>query len=185
MSEPTPPPLPRSAAKPASLWRDSLEAHNDVENGVQGISGWLILFTVSLFISPFIAAYGVLTIGRILVNPAVWERLTSPDSPAYHPLWSPVLIFELVGNLVRVLFCLGLLILLFTRRRIFPPLAIVYLIALLGFAWVDHLLSQQIPAIRDRPASQGFANHLQTTLYVLIWAPYFWMSERVRNTFVR
>lgn len=64
-----------------------------------GIGGWLILVTLGLIISPIRAGHLLLTTYFSIFSNGAWETLTMPESEAYHALWAPLLIFEVVGNI--------------------------------------------------------------------------------------
>ena len=56
------------------------------------------------------------------------HSLTDPSGGAYHGLWAPLLIFELLVNLTLMSFPVFLIILFFQRRRTFPPLFVMFLL---------------------------------------------------------
>ena len=111
-----------------------------------------------------------------------WNAVAVPGSPTYHPLWAPLLIGEVVVNVLLLAGSLIGLWLYFGKRRAFPRVAIALLLAgvivpLLDLVLVHAITSTEIAAPSVREALQGgFA--------AIIWIPYFIESRRVRATFV-
>ena len=51
---------------------------------------------------------------------ATWITLTSANSDGYHPLWEPILLFELAENLRLLVFATMLVVLFYMKRRVAP-----------------------------------------------------------------
>jgi Protein of unknown function (DUF2569) len=154
-----------------------------MNDGPSGIGGWLILPTIGLFVFPL--RVGVVLAGDYwpLFERGVWSSLTTPGSALYHPLWAPLLLYEVFCNVVFIVFDGALLVLLFKRARRFPAAFIAF--ALLNFFFVvsDAVAGWQIPAVAAR-GPEGFAIEIGRSLAVVaIWVPYMLRSKRVRNTF--
>ena len=150
-----------------------------------GIGGWLILFAISRVAAVFTWGYALIATGQVLFNPRIWQVLTTPGTTAYHPLWSVAIIYEVAGNTLFFLLSLILLGLFFARWKIFRPLMVSCLVATALFLWGDYFISGQIPAVRLHGEDTILQGCIRTTLYALIWTPYFLVSERVRKTFVK
>jgi Protein of unknown function (DUF2569) len=153
------------------------------EKSYRGIGGWLIVPLIGLLVTPvriFVFVYKDL----LAIFPAgYWDILTNPGNELYHPLWAPLIIIELVGNFVFILFALALLVFCLNKSRLFPKLMIIFLIVNLLFVAGDAYFADLIPAIA---AQSNFAAAKDLTiagLGALIWVPYFWVSKRVRQTF--
>ena len=162
-----------------------MEAHEDLESGGLGIGGWLILFAVSRVIAVFLWGLALLATSTVLFNPRIWMALTTPGTPAYHPLWSVAIIYEVTGNTLFFLLSLLLLGLFFARRKIFRPVMVTYMVATVFFLWGDYFISGRIPAVRLHGSDIIMQGGIQTTISALIWVPYFLFSERVKKTFVK
>ena len=151
--------------------------------GPRGIGGWLILPLLGLIVSPiYIAA--TLVKDYLPIFERDWAIITDPSYELYHPLWAPLVIYELVGSCALGLFSLVALALMFRHDRRFPKLMIGLYLANVGFQTLDLLVAGQIPAIETNldPAAQR--DLLRSIIAALVWIPYFLRSERVRNTFV-
>jgi hypothetical protein len=149
-----------------------------------GLGGWLVLVGIGLFVAPISLAMFLLTTFTPSFQDGTWEALTSPDGWAYHPLWAPLLIFEMVGNGVFILLGLYLLVLYFGRRSRFPKLYIACVFANLVFIFVDAWLGSFV--LPDEPMFDvETAGEIGKSLIAAaIWVPYMRVSKRVRNTFV-
>ena len=139
-----------------------------------GLIGWLIGFALSLnndFLPIFREGY--------------WEILTTPGSEAYHHLWAPLITFEIVGNAVIMICAIILLFLFFAKSYRFPTLMIVFLASHLVFGVSDFFLADLIPAVA---AAGNAGSVIELSLIIIpamIWIPYFLVSKRVKNTFVK
>ena len=149
------------------------------------IGGWLILVGIGFILGSLRIL--LFTFKDILpaFAPQTWSVLTTPTSAVYNPLWAPLLIGELVGNLFFV--CLGivLVVLFFQKRRIFPKLAILYLLANLVFVVGDTLVAGLIPVVAQQDNTSSVKEIVRSVVGACIWVPYFIKSKRVKGTFTR
>lgn len=149
------------------------------------IGGWLILVGIGFIVGPLRIL--LFTFKDILpaFAPQTWSALTTPGTEAYHPLWAPVLIGELVGNLFFV--CLGiiLVVLFFQKRKIFPKIAIFYLLANLVFVVGDTIVAGMIPLVAQQDNSSSMKEIIRSVVGAAVWVPYFIRSKRVKGTFVK
>ena len=138
---------------------------------------------IGLFVFPLRVAVVLAADYWPLFERGVWASLTSPGAAFYHPLWAPVLLYEVFCNVAFVAFDLALLVLLFKRARRFPAAFIAFALLNLFFVVSDAALGWQIPAVAAR-GLEGFATEIGRSLAVVaIWVPYMLVSKRVRNTF--
>jgi hypothetical protein len=144
----------------------------------------LILIGIGLVLNPLRI---LISVGKDLLptlSRNTWLLLTTPGTQVYHPLWAPLLIFELVGNVVFVVFSIIAAVYFFRKRRLFPKMMIALLIANLAFVVVDYLLSNSIPFIRAQSDPESARDLSRAIIACLIWVPYFVVSKRVKATFV-
>lgn len=157
----------------------------DAQPGPSGLGGWLILVGFGLI-------WGRLRVLGSLVRDFVpifrdgtWEVLTTPGGEAYHPLWAPLLVGEVVGNLAFLAAGLALIVLFFLRSRRFPALfigtAVANLLYVLGDAWLGSIVLPDEPMFDADTAREVGSS----AVGVLVWVPYMLASKRVKNTFVR
>src|SRR5688572_750305 len=121
------------------------------QKDLEGIRGWLVVAVVGLLISPILIGLGLYQNHLLMFSDGTWQALTSPTSASYHPLWAPLLLFEIVGNLVVIALALATLYFLFNKSRRTPAIAISWLLAGLVFVVSDFFLAQLIPAIANQP----------------------------------
>ena len=105
-------------------------------------------------------------------------------SEAYHPLWQPLLIFELVFNILSLVFSILMVILFFQKRYTFPKIYIIYLFTTLAGLTIDYFVARAIPFIREQKTAKDSAEIIGYGISVVIWGLYFLKSQRVKNTFV-
>jgi hypothetical protein len=155
------------------------------ERSYKRIGGWLILLGIALVISP-------IKVGITLVKdlwPAIsndtWTVLTTPGSNAYHPLWAPLLIFEIVGNTGTIVLCLITLWFFFQKSRVTPQLIIAFLVINLILVAGDSFLSNMIPAVAQQSGPGSARELARSVIGAAIWIPYCLRSKRVKATFVR
>lgn len=165
---PEPPPAP-----PAAL----------ANSEPRGLGGWLVLVMIGLIVSPIRIGILIGTLVLSVFQNGTWEALTTPGSEHYHPLWAPLLIFELAINGILILAGVTLLALFFTKSRRFPRMFILYVAVTLIFQIADYVLAEQIPAVAAEGA-ESLVEIARTVITAIIWVPYMLVSKRVKNTFV-
>ena len=151
----------------------------------KGLGGWLILPLIGLIVSPIRMAISLNNDFLPIFQEGYWEVLTTPGSEAYHHLWGPLITFEIVGNLLFIVFALILIFLFFTKAPIFPSLFIIYIIANLLYVVGDFFFANLIPAVASESDPGSIKELFRTAVGAAIWIPYFKMSKRVKNTFVK
>lgn len=148
-----------------------------------GIGGWLILPMLGLIITPIRLAIVLLTIHVPIFTEGTWGALTTPGNPAYHQLWAPLLMYEVVGNVLFVAASIILLVMLFTKHHLFPKWMIIFYISNLAFVGIDFFAGDLIPVVAAATDMESVKELIRSVIGVAIWVPYFIKSRRVRNTF--
>jgi hypothetical protein len=149
-----------------------------------GIGGWLYLVALGLCLTPVRLVLETVRGLRVL-DPATWHAVTTPGRPAYHPLFGPLIVGEVAANGILLLWTFGLLYLFFTRRRIFPPVMVTFLIVRVLIQAADLLVALLIPVAAAAIGPSVYSALGGSLVLVLVWVPYFLRSRRVDNTFVR
>lgn len=149
-----------------------------------GIGGWLLLPLFGLITSPIRVSVTFVTDLVPALEPEAWSRLTAPGSEVYDPMWAPLLIFEIVANIVLITFPIVLLWLFFRKSYRLPGLFIAWLLLHVGVQTVDLALASQVSAASGA-ISAGFKELARAIIGAAIWIPYFLKSVRVRNTFTK
>jgi hypothetical protein len=149
-----------------------------------GIGGWLYLVAVGLCLAPIRIA-AELVRGLRPLDPATWHAVTTPGTRAYHPLFGPLIVGELVVNAALLIWAGALLYLFFAKRRAFPVVMITFMITRVVFQAADLGVALMIPATAARIGPAVYGTLAGGVLVTLIWVPYFIRSRRVESTFIR
>ncbi|MFO1449483.1 MAG: DUF3857 domain-containing protein [Opitutaceae bacterium] len=178
---PTPPAEPPPFPTPSA----TAYGRPGIDN-LEGLGGWLILVGFGLLISPLIIGSTFVTGHSAYFNHAVWQALTTPDSSSHVANFAFVAPFEMVLNLVLLLFNALQITLFFRRSHLFPRCMQVYLafqvVATFLILWSNSL----IKSAPDPTSTQEAYTQLMRSLFAAaIWIPYFQTSRRVKRTFVR
>ncbi|MCL2022224.1 MAG: DUF2569 domain-containing protein [Betaproteobacteria bacterium] len=148
----------------------------------KGLGGGLILVHAYLFgtlwgvMSGLVIHLTILAVGQ-------WNVLTTPGSESYHPLWAPLILFKIGGNLVGATLVGYLLHLFFKKSRRFPRFFIVCMMAKIVFLITGYFVADLIPAAAD--SDKGLWQISFTIIGASVCIPYILRSKRVKNTFVR
>ena len=151
----------------------------------EGLGGWLILVGFGLAVTPLRILVLVLKDLLPAMTGETWAMLTTPGTEIYHPLWAPLLYFEVLGNLFFIGAALVLLVLFFKRKKIFPTLMIGFYLFNLVFIGVDAIVGEMIPFIAEQSDPESAKEVIRSVVGALIWVPYFLVSKRVKATFTR
>jgi hypothetical protein len=153
-------------------------------NEPQGIAGWLIFPALGLIITPFRMGFQFYKDLLPNLTPQIWNAVTNPASSVYHPLWGPLIIFEVTANLVQFIFTLWVMWVFFKKSNKTPRFFIIWLIMLASVQIIDMLLVKQIPmAAAQSVSSEIIKDIARPIIGAIIWIPYFLVSKRVKNTF--
>jgi uncharacterized protein DUF2569 len=155
------------------------------EKSYEGIGGWLILVAFALIRAPIAVVVTLVRSVFPLLQHDTWIALTSQDSESYHQLWAPLIVSELVVNLIFLALSLIVLILFFRHKRSFPKFVIALYLSNLIWEICLTLVMRHIPATSGEPATSSLVGAIGLALACAIWIPYFCVSKRVRATFTR
>lgn len=150
----------------------------------RGIGGWLILPALALIITPIRMGFEFVRDFLPVLDSDAWALLATPGSALYHPLWAPLVVFELIANVVMFSFTLWLLVLFFRESKRVPVLYILWLLLLAAVQVIDQLLVQQMPFLASQLNEDALVDIARALVGAAIWIPYFLKSVRVKNTFV-
>ncbi|HRN82315.1 MAG TPA: DUF2569 domain-containing protein [Nitrosomonas europaea] len=151
---------------------------------LEGLGGWLILVGSNVVLSPFVIAAKTYKSYAEMFASGVWDVLTSPDSMAYHALWAPLAIGEIILNSALILAWIYIAFLFFSKRRAFPFWFIAIHIATVCLIVIDAIVVHHIlpdAPIFDTDTLRELSRPIGA---ILIWAPYMLMSKRVKSTFL-
>ncbi|MBV1914398.1 MAG: DUF2569 domain-containing protein [Pseudomonadales bacterium] len=154
------------------------------EKDLNGLRGWLILVGIGLVYSPIRLVSTYYPLFSEVFSDGTWEILTTQGTEAYHPLWGPLLMSELIFNGGMVLLCFYLIYLFFTRHRLFPKVYIfMILISFLILPFDAWMVTFVLP---DEPMfdPETVKELISAAVSVVIWVPYMLRSKRVKATFV-
>ena len=149
------------------------------------IGGWLILIAIGLSLTPLRILFEFITEPNFFNHNLILGILSS-NEPTYNPELAFLIGFEIVFNVLSVIFSVLLIILLYQKRTSFPKIIIVFYIVTLIFFAIDVFLVFFF--LDDAFSSQEMASSLgevfRAFISTSIWVPYFIMSERVKKTFI-
>lgn len=152
---------------------------------LEGLGGWLLLVGLGLVVSPIVVMFTALVPFATLFTNGSWELLTTPGAEAYHPLFKPILIGEILMNGVLVLAYMAAVLLFLGKRALFPKVYIGLLLFPIVFIPLDaYVLTFVLP---DEPMFDPDTTKQlgRAAVAAMIWIPYMLSSERVKATFVR
>ncbi|MGO9775686.1 MAG: DUF2569 family protein [Terracidiphilus sp.] len=165
-----------SVAEAAPATAPIFKTFNDRKD-LEGIGGWLILPAIGLAITPFITFYNLFG----LDIPAL-SRYGSGLLLNGHSGLIGLLVFEIIMNIILLAGAIGLNILLYSKKRIFPKCMIIFLTANFLFILGDQIAVSALLASADRVS--GITDVIRAFIGAVIWIPYFLNSQRVAQTFV-
>lgn len=153
-------------------------------DGPSGIGGWLILPLIGVIVYPISISLLLINSFLPIFQEGIWQVLTTPGSEAYHKLWAPLIIYEITGNIVFILFSIFLALLFFSKSHRLPTLFIVYIALNCVFIVSDYAAGEFIPFVAEESDAESLGEVFRSIIAAAIWIPYFLASKRVKNTFV-
>ena len=154
--------------------------------GPQGLGGWLVLVGIGLCVGVLWRPISIGYNWEGFFSQPTWQLVAIPGGENYHPLYGPLLIFEVLGNTVVFGLNVLALCLFFSKRRQFPKVFIAYLATNAGFLLIDEIAGNAIPSVAAAAGHDGSRKELFRALFqALLWGTYMLKSRRVKATFVR
>jgi hypothetical protein len=148
------------------------------------IGGWLLIVAIGLILAPLRLLVVLFKDLLPAISADTWSRLTTPGTAAYHPLWAPLLLFEIIGNCLFILFPIIIAVFFFQKRRFVPRLIIVLLLSNLVFVAIDYFAADLIPFVAAQEDIGSLTEVIRVFIACVIWVPYFLVSKRAKATFV-
>lgn len=156
-----------------------------ITNEPRGLGGWLVLPALGLIVTPFRIGFQFYRDMLPALELETWNALTNSSSAAYHALWGPLIIFEVIASLAFFAFTLLLLWLFFHKSNRVPKLFIIWLVLNAVIQIIDLVFASQIPVVASQPTDPESVKDITRSIFgAAIWIPYFLKSKRVKNTFI-
>jgi hypothetical protein len=172
------------------IWR-ATHAPNDIppplpgEQLLGGLGGWLILVGIGLCIGPITRIVGIGQHWEGFFSLPAWQTVAVPGGGQYHPLYAPLLIFEVLGNCLLLGINVLTICLFFAKRAIFPKAYIMLVASNVVFLLIDELVGNRIPLVAAESGPSSFRDLFRGAASALLWSAYMLKSRRVKATFVR
>lgn len=154
----------------------------DAPARLTGIGGWLILLAIGQVLRPISYIKTGFDLYPTMMDTNSWASLTDPIVSTYHAWWAPTLLFELLFDIVALVFCALLIALFFAKRAAWPRCFAVFLILSIVGTALDSYLVDRIPAAGE-PLMTSIRDIGAAVLAAAIWIPYVYQSKRVKATF--
>ncbi len=145
--------------------------------GPAGIGGWLILPIVHLVLN---AGYIFYTFGAGVLAGAHAAEPGEPAAASSNTFLIYVGFFELAVAIYAI-YCL---VRFFQKKREVPKLMITFYVFLLLSA-IGEFSALPSPTAATPDGLQGLSGLVRTVIFCGVWIPYFAVSKRVKNTFIR
>lgn len=165
--------------KPRKRRRKNVSRDWTPERGKPGIGGFLIFVSLGLCIAPLIRIVSVFELSGAFSLQA-WQLLTVPGSEQYQPLYAPLIIVEVLGNILLIGLDILLLALFFRKRSPFPLTFIAARAFGVVFLWGDTWLAGMMFG-----GMEYDPQIVSGTFWTIIFSIYMLRSKRVKSTFTR
>ena len=148
------------------------------------IGGWMVLPLIGLCLTPFILIFQIFT--EDFFNHNIWIGVYNEET-ALPLAYLSVLGGELIYNVFQLTFSVFLIVLFFKRRTSLPNLiSFFYILVLIGAVCDFLALKFLLPGLyAQSDPGESFKLILRAFIGVIIWVPYFQISERVKETFTK
>jgi hypothetical protein len=150
---------------------------------LSGLGGWLILVGIGLCAAPVTRVVQIAQHWQGFFSLDAWQVVAMPNGAQYHPLYAPLLIFEVLGNALLLGVNFLVICLFFAKRRIFPKAFVALMIGSAAFLWVDELFGGMIPFVASASDATSRRELIRATFWAAVWSAYMVKSRRVRATF--
>jgi hypothetical protein len=150
-----------------------------------GVGGWLAFGTFMLAVSTAVSAHGLWQQASIYTH-AEWLRWGQRVAAGEMAVGlRAYLLFELVAQLLLTAGLLLAVVLVLKRRSAAAPVAIATALGMAVVALGGRLAMWGLPEFAQAETTREAAQAWRGLVASLLWAAYFWRSDRVRGTLVR
>lgn len=150
----------------------------------EGLSGWLIIVQLGLWLSLIMILKLLISDILPIYQSDTWSMLTTPESEYYHSMWSVLIIFETVANVLTLMLLIMVFILFYRKKKLLPTMIIVLYIWNILSSFADYYLGSLIPAVQDADSAGTLRQLVRSSVFGVVWIIYFIRSKRVKATFV-
>jgi transglutaminase-like putative cysteine protease len=155
------------------------------DSNLAGLGGWLILVGIGVTLRPLLLIIQGCTAMNASFHQDTWDAMTTPGNAGYQSALGPLIVTEVIGNLILIVGSVLMLILFYGRKHLFPATAIALMsfsVLFLSFDdWASHHLIKIAATAGKAPPPQA----AQAIVQAAIWIPYMLISRRVKATFTR
>lgn len=148
-----------------------------------GIGGWLLVLTIGLLAFPGLVLFDLGFNQWPIFSESLWSSLTTPGSEVYHPLWAPLIVGSIVGDILLLLLDVFVLALLFRKSSRFPAAFVAFALANVCYFLTTAVAVYQIPIVAERGIESLLREVVPPLLAAPAWIAYVLASRRVKNTF--
>ena len=156
------------------------------EAKLTGLGGWLVLVGLGICLAPFVRVSSVALHWQAYFAQATWQVVAVPSGASYHPLYGPLLIFEVLSNVALLGLNLLVICMFFAKRKAFPKVYMIFLISSLACLILDQVLGSFIPSVANHQDPVTSTPVLfRSGMLTMLWCAYIVKSRRVQSTFVK
>ncbi|MFC4689543.1 DUF3857 domain-containing protein [Dokdonia genika] len=151
----------------------------------KNIGGWLILIAIGLVFTPIVILVQILSEDGYF-DAYTWSALWNSEGLTGKPMIILIAI-EMIINVALIVYSFVVIILFFKRRTIVPRLMIILYAGTLAFLILDSVAANALASDMFTPEEnqESLKEIIKAIFRCAVWIPYFIMSERVKETFVK
>lgn len=157
------------------------------ENGFEikpvTIGGWMVLPIIGLLCSPLFCLWSIYS-GNYF-NLTTWNALTLETALAYNPLWAPGLISELMLLTLNLVFSVLVIFMLFSYDKRLPKFIVALFLLRVFRELFGTIFLHSIPNIDEKLVHDSITALSRMVMNAMIWIPFFLVSKRCKETFIR
>jgi hypothetical protein len=149
-----------------------------------GFGGWLILVSIGQLYAAYLSLSNIFETDL----PAIqnWGQIAKGNSGPYVNLLNSVLWVELIGSTIFLGIIAFIAYLTIKLHRYYKFSQIGYLVFSFIYSIVVMILMLQVNSFQTDPVyPEPYKASIQIIIQMAIWIPYFLVSKRVKNTFMR
>ncbi|MCC9165350.1 DUF3857 domain-containing protein [Pontibacter harenae] len=145
------------------------------------IGGWLILVAIGLFLTPLRMLFVIFD--EVYFQQTVWDGFWG-NSAAVSGALAGVVVAELAFNIAFFVYSCILVYLFYRRRTSVPRLMVIFYASNFVFIVAEYPLMYLLDLPLDGGGDDTTTETFRAFIAAAVWIPYFYLSHRVKGTFV-